>query len=105
MGAGLGASAGAAPQEPAVFLPGEVDGAEGGCGEGGEDARVGGDGVGDAFVAGQPGADELVGVGAVRLGAGWATGGAAGLAGNRQHPAGLMDGGVAVQEFPVAPSM
>ena len=100
MGAGLGAAAGAAAQELAVFLPVEVDGAEGGCGQGGEHARVGGDGVGDAFAAGQPGADELVGVGAVHLGAGWAAGGAAGLACNRQDPAGFVDGRIAVQQFP-----
>ena len=36
-----------------------VHGAEGGGGEGGEHARVSGHGVGDAFTADQPGADEL----------------------------------------------
>jgi hypothetical protein len=42
------------------------------------------DGGGDALAAGQPGADELIGVGAINLGAGRAAGGAAGLAGDRQ---------------------
>ena len=53
-----------------------VDGAEGGGGEGGEHARVDGDRLGHAFAACQPGADELVGVGAVGLGAGRADRGA-----------------------------
>jgi hypothetical protein len=53
----------------------------------------------DAFAAGQSGADELVGVGAVGLGAGRAAGGAAGLARDRQDAAGLVDGGVAVEQF------
>ena len=53
-----------------------VDRAEGGGGEGGEHARVGGDRLGDAFAACQPGSDELVGVGAVGLGAGRADRGA-----------------------------
>ena len=47
----------------------------------------------------EPGADELVGVGAVDLGAGRAAGGAAGLAGDRQDAAGFVDGGVAVDQF------
>jgi hypothetical protein len=63
---------------------------------------VGGNGFGDALAAGQPGADELVGVGAVDLGAGQAPGRAAGLARDGQHAAGFVDGGVAVQEFPGA---
>ena len=41
-----------AAQEPAVFLPGQVDRAEGGRGEGGEHAWVGGDTLGDALAAG-----------------------------------------------------
>ena len=53
-----------------------VDGAEGGGGEGGEHARVGGDRLGHALAACQPGSDELVGVGAVGLGAGRADRGA-----------------------------
>jgi hypothetical protein len=57
------------------------------------------DGGGDTLAAVQSGADELVGVGAVALGAGRAAGGAAGLAGDRQDAAGLVDGGVAVEQF------
>jgi len=76
-----------------------VDGTERGRGQGDEDAGVLGDGGGDALAAGEPGADELVGVGAVDLGAGRAAGGAAGLAGDRQDAAGLVDGGVAVDQF------
>ena len=53
-----------------------VDRAERRGGEGDEDGGVGGDGRGDAFAAGQPGADELVGVAAVGLGAAGAGGGA-----------------------------
>jgi hypothetical protein len=53
----------------------------------------------DSLAAGQSGADELVGVGAVDLGAGWAAGGAAGLAGDRQDAAGLVGAGVAVYQF------
>src|ERR1022692_1443613 len=88
-----------ARQGPAAFLAAGVDGPEGWRGEGGEDAGVGGDGGGDAFAAAESGADELVGVGAVDLGAGQAPGGAAGLAGDRQDTAGLMDRGVAVQQL------
>jgi hypothetical protein len=58
-----------------------------------------GDGGGDALAAGQPGADELVGVGAVDFGAGRAAGGPAGLAGDGQDAAGFVDGGVAVDQF------
>jgi hypothetical protein len=93
------APAGTAGQHPAVAFLAGVDRAERGSGKCGEDARVGGDGAGDAFAAGQACADELVGVGAVDLGAGQAAGGPAGLAGNRQDAAGFVDGGVAVQEF------
>jgi hypothetical protein len=53
----------------------------------------------DALAARQPGADELVSVSAVDLGAGRAAGGAAGLAGDRQDAAGFVDGGVAVDQF------
>jgi hypothetical protein len=60
---------------------------------------VGGDGGGDAFAADEPGADELVGVVAVGLGAGQAAGGAAGFAGDRQDAAGFAGSGVAVNEF------
>jgi hypothetical protein len=61
---------------------------------------VGGDSFGDALATRQPGADELVGVGAVHLGARRAAGGLAGLARDRQNPAGFVDGRVAVQQFP-----
>jgi hypothetical protein len=60
---------------------------------------MGGDGGRDAFAAGQSGADELVGVGAVDLGAGQAPGRAAGLARDGQDAAGFVDGGVAVEDF------
>src|SRR5919109_1099786 len=53
----------------------------------------------DSLIAAQSGADKLVGVGAVDLGTGRAAGGAAGFAGDRQDPAGLVDGGVAVDQF------
>ena len=75
-------------------LPG-VDGPEGGRGEGGEHGRMGGDGGGDAFAAGEAGADELVGVGAVGLRAGWADAGAAVAAGHVEHPVGHVGDGVA----------
>jgi hypothetical protein len=45
-----------------------VDRAEAGCGQGGEDAWVGGHRVGDTFAAGQSGPDELIGVRPVQLG-------------------------------------
>ena len=47
-----------------------VDGAEGGGGEGGEHGRVTADVFGNTFAADQPGADQLEGIPAVRLGAG-----------------------------------
>ena len=59
---GLGVAAGSAGQHGlAAHAPG-VDRPERGCGEGGEHARVRGDGLGDAFAAGETGADELPGV-------------------------------------------
>ena len=61
------------------------------------------DGDRDALAAGQPGTDELVGVRLVDLGTGRAFGGAAGLAGDRQDAARLVDGGVAVQQFAGGP--
>ena len=96
---GLVVPARSASEHPAVFLAPCVDRAERRRGQRDEDARMVGDGGGDALAAGQPGADELVGVGAVDLGAGRAAGGAAGLAGDRQDAAGLVDGGVAVDQF------
>jgi len=92
-------SAWTAGQHVAVVLPMGVNRAEGGSGQRGEHAGVSGHGGRDAIAAGQSGSDELVGVGSVDLGAGRATRGAAGLAGDRQEPAGLMDGGVAVEQL------
>jgi hypothetical protein len=92
-----------AGQHLAVSFTLGVDRAEGWRGEGGEHARIRGDGGGDALAAAEPGADELVGVGAVDLGAGRALGGAAGPAGDGQDPAGLVDGCIAVQQFPGGP--
>jgi hypothetical protein len=92
--------AGTAAEDSAVFLPMKVDRAERWRGKRGEPARMGGDGVRNALTAAQPGADELIGVGPVDRGAGRTLGGAAGLARDGQDPAGFVDGGVAVQEFP-----
>jgi hypothetical protein len=100
MRADLDAPTRTAALKMAVFLAGQMDGAEGGRGEGGEHARVASDSFGDALAARQPGADELVGVGAVHLGARWAARSAAGLAGDRQDAAGFVDGRIAVQQFP-----
>jgi hypothetical protein len=97
--AGLTLPPRSAGQDPAVFLAAGVDRAERRRGQGDEDARVVRDSGGDALAAGEPGADELVGVSAVDLGAGRAAGGAAGLAGDGQDAAGLVDGGVAVDQF------
>jgi hypothetical protein len=74
--------------------------AEGGSGEGGEDGRVAGDGVGDAFAADQAGADDVVGVAAVGLGAGGADGVAAVAARFVDHLVGHVAGGVGPQQFP-----
>ena len=93
-------SAGTAAEDLAVFLAVNVDRAEGWRGQRGEHARMSGDGIGNAFAAAQPGADELVGVSPVDLGTGRTLGGAASLARDGQGPAGLVDGGVAVQQFP-----
>src|SRR5438046_1985012 len=99
MGAGSAASAGLAAQDSAVLLPAGVDRSERRRGGGDEDARMGCDGGGDALAASQPGADQLVGVRTVDLGAGRTSGGAAGLAGNRQGAAWLVHGSVAVDQF------
>src|SRR5262249_2502893 len=68
--AGFALPARSAGQHSAVFLAAGVDRAERRRGQRDDDARVVGDGGGDALAAGEPGADELVGVGAVDLGAG-----------------------------------
>ena len=66
-----GFAAGAASGGPAAGqLAAGVHGPEAGGGEGGEHARMRPHRVGDAFAAGEPGADQLVGVPPVGLGAG-----------------------------------
>ena len=65
--AGVSVAAGAARQHGLAAHPPGVDRAEGRGGEGGEHARVRGDRLGDAFAAGQAGADELPGVALVDL--------------------------------------
>ena len=99
MRAGLVFPARSAGEYPALFLPAGVDRAERRRGQRDEDARMVRDGGRDALAAGEPGADELVGVGAVHLSAGRAAGGAAGLAGDRKDAAGFVDGVVAVDQF------
>lgn len=64
--------------------PAVVDRAEAGGGEGGEDARVGGDVFRGALAAAQSGGDQLEGVAAVDLGAGRAAGGAAVVAADEE---------------------
>jgi hypothetical protein len=70
-----------------------VDGAEAGCGEGGEHARVRGHACRDGLATAQSGCDELVGVVAVDGRAGRAAGGAAVAAADQQfarrEPAGV----------------
>src|SRR5262249_12927053 len=100
VGAGAAVSTGTASQESAVFLAVEVDRAERWRGQRGEHAWMGGDGIGNALAAAQPGADELVSVGPGDLGPGRTVRGAAGLARDGQDTVRLVDGGVAVQEFP-----
>jgi hypothetical protein len=73
-----------------------VDGAEGGGGEGGEDARVLGDGWTNALAAAQAGGDQVEGVLAVRLGAGPAPSGATVVAADEE----LSGRQVAVDDFP-----
>ena len=97
------APAGTAPQDLAIFLPMKVDRAERGRGQRCEHARVLRDRARDALTAGQSGADHLVGVSAVVLSARRALGSAASLAGDRQDAAGLVDGGVAVEQFAGSP--
>ena len=90
----LRVAAGSAGQDGLAAHPAGVDRAEGRRGEGGEHARVGGDRLGDALAAGQPGADELAGVTLVHLRAGRADGLAAVAARQQQHSPGLIGGGV-----------
>src|SRR6266498_3718651 len=78
-------------------LAGQVDGEPapqlgGGGGEGGEHARMPGDGLGDALAAGQAGTDDLLGVLLVDAGAGRADVLAAVAAGDQQDLAGFSVG-------------
>lgn len=57
----------------------------------------------NALAAAQPGADHLVGAGAVDVGARRALRGPAGLAGDRQDATRLVEGGVSVQQFAGGP--
>ncbi|GII67353.1 hypothetical protein Skr01_74380 [Sphaerisporangium krabiense] len=98
MRAGARVAPGVAGQDLAAVLAPGVDRAEGRGGEGDEQRGVSTDGLGDAFAAGQARADELVGVGAVDLGAGGAAGGAPGLALDAQDAAGFAVGVVGVQD-------
>jgi len=59
--------------------------------------------AGTPLAAAQPGPDELIGVGPVHLGAGRARGGAARLTGDRQEPAGLVHGRIAVDQLAGGP--
>jgi hypothetical protein len=56
-------------------------------------------GLRDSLAAAQASADELIGVGPVDLGTRRALGRSAGLARDRQDTAGLLDGGVTVEQF------
>ena len=76
-----------------------VDRAERRGGEGDEDGGMGGDGRGDALAAGQPGADEVVGVAAVGLGAAGAGGDAPVAARLVDHPVRHADRGDGAQEL------
>jgi hypothetical protein len=60
--AGVGVAAGTARQDGRAAHPAGVDRAEGGGGEGGEHARVRGDGLRDALAPGQARTDQLAGV-------------------------------------------
>ena len=76
-----------------------VDRAEGRGGEGDEYCRVSGDVGGDAFAADEPGADEVVGVTAVGLGAAGAGGGAPVSACLVDRPVRHADRGDGAQQF------
>ena len=80
-----GVAAGTAREDGLAAHPAGVDRAEGRRGEGGEHARVRGDGLGDALAAGQAGADELPGVTLVHRRAGGADRLAAVAAGDVEH--------------------
>jgi hypothetical protein len=101
--AGPAVPARAAGQHPLTPFAAGVDGTERRRGKGDEHARMVGDLGGDALAAGQPGPDELVGVGPVNLGARRAAGGPARLAGDWQEAAGLVHGRVAVDQLAGVP--
>lgn len=85
-----------APAAAAAATGPVVDGAEGRCGEGGEDAGVLGDRGTDALAAAQASCDEVEGVLAVDLGAGGAAGCAAVVAADEE----LSGGKVVVGDLP-----
>src|SRR5262249_38488667 len=91
--------AGAAGEGWAGFLAVGVDRAARWRGQRGKHARGGGGGIGEAPAPPQPRRAEVAGGRPADLGPGGALGGAAGLAREGQAPAGLVDGGVAVQQF------
>ncbi len=91
-------AAGVAGQDAPIALAAGVDRAEGWGGERDEQARVRAHRFGDAFAAGQAGADEVIRVRPIGLRAGGAARGAAGLAWDAQHAVGFLVGAVAVQE-------
>ncbi len=95
---GLASAAGAISAGVVTDGPG-VDRPEGRGGEGRENGRVGGDTFGDAFAADQPGADDVVGVAAVGLGAGRARGQAAVAAGLVDHAIRHVPGGDRAEEL------
>ncbi len=86
MGAAGTLPVGVAGQHEAPLGLAGVHAAEAGGGEGHEQPRMVGHGVGDALAALQPGREELVGVGPVGGGTGQAAGFPAGAAGLQQHP-------------------
>ncbi len=90
-GLGLAGAAGLAGAGVLADRPG-VDGAERRGSERDEQGGVGGDRRGDALAADEPGADELVGVAAVGLGAAGAGGGAPVAARLVDHPVRHPDG-------------
>jgi len=90
---GLGVTARAAGQYGSSADPPGMNRAEGRRGEGGEHARVRGDGLGDALASGQPGVDELPGVALVDGRAGGADALATVAAGDVQHSP-VLDGRV-----------
>ena len=98
--AGLGVAAGAAGQYGLAAHPPGVDRPEGGGGEGGEHARVRGDGLGDAFASGQARADELLRVALVHRRAGRADRLAAVAARDMQHSPGFGGGVIDGRDLP-----